>query len=247
VVTVTTATLVRRVDVAATLRKLWLQPASPFVFTPGQYCTIGIGGRERPYSIASAPHESALELFVELLPPPSGTLTPLLFELAVGAEVTLRAMAKGRFVLRPEFTHHVLVATVTGVAPYISMIRAHLHHPVGTPQFHVLVGASHADEFGYADELAAWDAAHAFVHHLPSVSRPADAQNVRWTGATGRINTQIEAYLATHALPCDETCVYACGHPGMVEDVRRRLAGTSYTLVTERFWTVDAEPGRGTT
>jgi ferredoxin--NADP+ reductase len=239
-VTVTTATLVRRVDVAANLCRLWLRPASPFVFTPGQYCTIGVGGHERPYSIASAPHESALELFVELLPPPNGALTPLLFELPVGAEVTLRVMAKGRFALRPEFTHHVLVATVTGVAPYISMIRAHLHHPVGAPQFHVLVGASYADEFGYADELAACAAAHTFVHHLPSVSRPTDIRNAKWTGATGRINTLVERYLATQALTCDATCVYACGHPGMVEDVRRRLAGTGYTLEAERFWTAGA-------
>jgi ferredoxin-NADP reductase len=37
--------------------KLWLEPAEPFTFAPGQYCTIGVEGIERPYSIVSSPRE----------------------------------------------------------------------------------------------------------------------------------------------------------------------------------------------
>jgi ferredoxin--NADP+ reductase len=235
----TAATLTRRVDVTADLRKIWLTPSAPFTFTPGQYCTIGTGGLERPYSIASAPHEPELELFLELVPPPHGRLTPLLFALGEGADVTLRPRAKGLFVLTPGFRHHVFVATVTGIAPYVSMIRSHLHQPAGTPQFHVLEGASFADEFGYAAELRDYATRHGFVHYLPSVSRPSDTRNAGWTGATGRINTLVEQYLSTHALATDDTCVYACGHPMMIEDVQHRLAGSGYTVVVERFWKAD--------
>jgi len=41
-----------------------LQPEIPYAFTPGQYCTIGLDGVERPYSIVSSPHEAFLELFL---------------------------------------------------------------------------------------------------------------------------------------------------------------------------------------
>lgn len=231
----TTAVITRRIDLTADLWKLWLKPARRFVFQPGQYCTIGTAGLERPYSIASAPHEEELELFMELVQPPHGTLTPLLFQLPVGAEVTLRPTPKGLFAFRPEFRHHVFVATVTGIAPYVSMLRSHLHRPTGAPQFHVLEGASYADEFGYAAELADYAAKHAFVHYMPSISRPGDTRNTGWAGATGRINTLVEQHLAAHALVPDDTCVYACGHPAMIEDVRRRVGGR-YTVECERFW-----------
>jgi NAD(P)H-flavin reductase len=224
---------------------MWLTPARPFVFTPGQYCTIGTGGLERPYSIASAPHEPALELFIELVTPPRGKLTALLHQLPEGSVVTLRPQPKGRFVFRPEFRHHVFVATVTGIAPFVSMLRSHRHQPTGTPQFHVLEGASYADEFGYADEIGGYAAEHPFVHYVRSVSRPGDARNAGWTGATGRINTLVEPHLASHGLAPEDTCLYACGHPAMVEDVRTRLGGV-YTVESERFWLNEPRSGSPT-
>ena len=45
-----------------------------FKFKAGQYCTLGLDGIERAYSIVSAPYEPCLEIFVELVP--DGALTP---------------------------------------------------------------------------------------------------------------------------------------------------------------------------
>ena len=118
-----TASIVKRVDFTPDHFKLWLEPREPFAFEPGQYCTIGVDGIERPYSIVSSPREPLIELFVELIWPPNGQLTPLLHKLRVGDTVTIRQRAKGVFVLRPEFRRHVMVATVTGVAPFVSMLR----------------------------------------------------------------------------------------------------------------------------
>ena len=33
-----------------------------------------------------------------------------------------------------------------------------------------------------------------------------------------------------------DTIVYACGHPGMIEDVNERLEDSEYTFLEERFW-----------
>ena len=62
------ARIVERRAVHADLWIIKLQPSIPFAFKPGQYCTIGVDGIERPYSIVSAPQEPALELFSELVP-----------------------------------------------------------------------------------------------------------------------------------------------------------------------------------
>ena len=70
------STILRRKDITSDLRLFWLERPEGFTFKAGQYCTIGRDGVERAYSIVSAPHEEALELFIELVPLPDGVLTP---------------------------------------------------------------------------------------------------------------------------------------------------------------------------
>ena len=88
------------------------------MFKPGQYCTLGLKGIERAYSIVSAPHEPLLEIFVELVP--EGELTPLMWKMKVGDEMSIRPRARGIFTLGQKYQHHYMLATVTGVAPYVS-------------------------------------------------------------------------------------------------------------------------------
>ena len=94
-------------------------------FSPGQYVAMGlpIGQRliERPYSICSAPGEEEMEFFIELVE--GGMLTPRLFQMRPGEEVYMRRLAKGRFLLDDAARDHLMVASVTGVAPFVSMLR----------------------------------------------------------------------------------------------------------------------------
>ncbi len=244
----TTCEITRRIDLTEDLWKIWLKPAQRFDFKPGQYCTIGAEGIERPYSIASSPDEPEIELFIELVPPPDGNLTPVLFDLSVGTELTLRPRAKGIFVFKPEFKNHVMVGTVTGIVPYVSMLRKLLNDPewnVDGPikredyNFYVLEGASYLDEFGYDDELRELANAHDNIEFFSSVSRPTESRNDGWTGATGRINTLVEEFVKERNLEPEETVIYACGHPGMIEDVKERYAGTDFHFEEERFWKDD--------
>jgi ferredoxin--NADP+ reductase len=100
-------------------------PGAEFSFLPGQYATLGVEKDsrrlERPYSIVSSPHENELEFFFELVP--HGETTPPLYDLQLGDVVLLRKSAKGRFTLdrsQPQRTNHLLLSTVTGVAPFVS-------------------------------------------------------------------------------------------------------------------------------
>jgi ferredoxin--NADP+ reductase len=241
----TTAEITRREDIAHDLWKIWLKPEQSFSFKPGQYCTIGAGGIERPYSIVSSPDEAEIELFIELVPLPDGNLTPILHKMGVGQTVTLRPRAKGIFVLQPKYRNHVLVGTVTGTVPYVSMLRKFLADPSWPEyqvvprfehRFFVLEGASFIHELGYDEELGRLAAERDFIDFMPSISRPDDPANEGWTGATGRINTLVEEYVAERGLKPHETCIYACGHPQMIEDVRERFEGTDFFFIEERFW-----------
>ena len=89
----TTGKIVKRENVTDELWKIWLNVEEEFNFDPGQYCTVGYEGIERPYSIASSPDEELIELFIELVPEPDGVLTPLLYNLKEGDNVTLRKRA----------------------------------------------------------------------------------------------------------------------------------------------------------
>jgi len=241
-----TAKVAKRRDLTDDLFLLWLEPQSggKFSFKPGQYCTIGMEGILRPYSIVSAPHEECIELFVELVPHDlGGNLTPHLHTLKVGDSVDLMPRAKGVFTFDANFKNHVLVSTVTGVVPYVSMVRDYMHRKESGHKFFVLQGASYYDEFGYCDEFSEIvinRSNEIELVYVPTVSRPHEHRNSMWHGERGRVNEIIEDWLLEMEecgeLSREDTLVYACGHPGMIEDVKARLMPKGWDVKEERFW-----------
>src|SRR6202045_5462406 len=121
------AQILERKDLSEDLWIVRVDPGGPFEFRAGQYATLGVeheGKRiERAYSIVSSPYEESLEFFLELVP--QGELTPKLYNLKKGDTMLCRKIAKGRFTLdlRSGRTNHLLLATVTGVAPFVSYVR----------------------------------------------------------------------------------------------------------------------------
>ena len=230
-----TARLVERKDMGTDLSKWWLEPDINFNHKPGQYCTIGVNGVERPYSIVSAPDEPYVELFIELVP--HGELTPLLWPLKVGAELTIRRRAKGVFVMNAELPNQLMVATVTGVAPYVSILRDYVRRGIRDHRFYVIDGASYQDELAYREELKSLaESQPDLIRYLPCVSRPNHERNAGWQGETKRANLLVEHYIEMFDLKADDTVCYACGNPGMIEDVKERLIPQGYKVIEERFW-----------
>lgn len=231
------ARVLKREDITPDLLLIWIDKPQGFTFKAGQYCTIGWGGIERAYSIVSAPHEETMELFVELVPPPDGVLTPMLWELGPGDTVSIRPRAKGLFTFKTSHPNQLLVSTVTGVVPYISFIRDYLHHDRQGHHFYVLQGASYHDEFTYKDELEEYAREYPDrVTYVPTVSRPHEERNREWPGETGRVNDIVERYVERYELAPDDTLVYACGHPGMIESVKDQMVPRGFRVEEERFW-----------
>jgi ferredoxin--NADP+ reductase len=98
-----------------------------FTFENGQFVMIGlmVDGRPllRAYSIASANYEDELEFFS--IKVPDGALTSRLQHVQVGEPVILRTRPAGTLVaghLKPG-RHLYLLATGTGLAPFMSIIK----------------------------------------------------------------------------------------------------------------------------
>ena len=229
-----TAIVVDKVVITDELIIMMIKPQIPFSFKPGQYCTIGINGFERPYSIVSSPHEENLELFVELIP--NGKLSPHLWNLGVGDMIKIRPSAKGIFTLDERYQNHLMVATVTGIAPFLSMVRNYLYSGSDDHRFYILHGASYIRDLVYRDELEDISAKHENIHYVSTVSRPDDDANQGWNGEEDRVNSLVERYTEKYSLDPTHTIVYACGHPGMVDDVKKRLSIKGYRVKEEKYW-----------
>jgi ferredoxin/flavodoxin---NADP+ reductase len=240
------AHVTHRRDIAPDLWILRLDPGGDFKFVPGQYATIGINAGdefvERPYTIASSPYEPEIELFVEFVP--GGELTRPLHEAWAGAALTLRKIAKGRFTLDRAGTHrnHLLLCTVTGVAPYMSYIRT-LHADWKANRFpqglrlYLIQGASRSWEFGYREELEAIAANVPWLTYVPTVSR--FVEDPAWKGEKGRVDDLVRKYADDWGLSPANTTAYLCGHPSMIENGTQILVRAGFpkeSLKQEAYW-----------
>jgi len=133
-----------------------------------------------------------------------------------------------------------MVATVTGVVPFVSIIRDYLHQGLSGHHFYVLEGASYIEEFTYDAELQRLAAEHRdTITFIPTISRPTEERNTGWTGETGRVNSIVRKQIDRFGLNTADTIIYACGHPGMIEDVKEQFSPHGFKIEEERFWKQD--------
>jgi ferredoxin--NADP+ reductase len=233
------AEILERREISDDLWIIRVDPGGDFRFLPGQYATLGVAGpdktHERPYSIVSAPHEKSLEFFIELVP--QGDVTPRLHACGIGAKLTLRPTAKGKLLLDLSGgrTNHLLLATVTGVSPFVSYVRALCPQwkdakEAGGHRLFLMEGASRSWELGYREELVRTAGEVSWLTYVPTVSRPWDDKG--WSGEVGRVDDLIRKYTDLWGLTPENTTVYLCGHPAMIENARG--------IVKRRGWSEDA-------
>jgi len=224
------ARVTRRCDYANDLWSLRVQPREHLDFIPGQFASLGLeieGKRiERPYSMVSAPSEDELEFFFELVP--SGKFTPTLHKLQPGDELFVRKLAKGKFRLQTGDAriNHLFVSTVTGVAPFVSMIRSlskdwREGRFDGAHRIFLLNGASHPGEFGYNAELMQLAAKMPWLQYVPTISRPWDHSD--WAGEIGRADDILRKHADQWGLEPSNTYAYLCGHPEMIANSKAIL------------------------
>lgn len=242
----------------------WPLPA----FKPGQFAVLGLPPEaarcmtsdldeeaprpgkliRRAYSIASSSvSREYFEFYINLVH--SGLLTPRLFALKPGDRVWLGPKIAGMFTLEqaPADANVVLVATGTGLAPYMSMLRTNLADRGGR-RFAVLLGARHSWDLGYHAELVTMERLCVDFHYIPTISRP-DEEVVPWCGRAGYVQElwrQAAVEQAWGLLPTPaNTRVFLCGNPCMIDDMVELLAEDGFRehsrrqpgeVYVERYW-----------
>ena len=218
-------------------------------FSAGQFFQLALPKPEgshtaRAYSAASAPG-TALSFYLALVA--GGALTPRLHALAPGDDVAVTREAHGHFGLARVPDAHVLwlVATGTGLAPYLSMLGT-VEPWRRFDRIVVVHGARLAADLNYADELAALSAAHGGrLTRVPLATRD--------PGAPGVLHARVPAALADGtleqaagaALTPETSQVLLCGNPGMIEEMEAALGARGLSrnrprrpghVTAERYW-----------
>ena len=246
------ATLTGREEINPQLLVLRVQPDRPlFDFKPGQFAVLGLLGREprvaeatpedsppepeklirRAYSIASSSVERRyLEFYLTLIT--SGQLTPRLFALKHGRRLFLGPKATGVFTLDRVRADKavVLIATGTGLAPYISMLRTMLMKD--TQRRYVVVhGARFSWDLGYRGELETLARLRPNLTYIPTITR--QDQDPSFRGHAGRIQTLLEQGVVEReaGLKLDPSVadVFLCGNPDMITSVKSLLVARGFT------------------
>ena len=224
-----------------------------FRFLPGHYARLGLPDGAgspvfRPLSIASSPADAHLEFFCTLVP--GGAFSTCFAACRLGAPVEVEKAAYGFLTLGGLAPGRDLwlLATGTGLAPYLSILR----DPGAWRTFERIVvvhSVRKACELAYADELASF--AHggspghgARLIHIPVVTREPGAarfaERIPALVADGRL-----ARAAGVHLDPAHSRVMVCGHPDMTRELRHLLGergfrttrrGVPGQVAFEKYW-----------
>jgi ferredoxin--NADP+ reductase len=217
-------------------------------FRPGQFLNLALelGGElvRRAYSIASAPGAQP-EFYLNEVE--GGALTPALFRLQIGDRVLVDPKPQGFFSLNwlPKADVLWMIATGTGLGPFISMLRS----GQALEQFSRVVlvhGVRQAAQLGYATEIASLSASNrGRLSRVAVVSRQAGVEDV----IPGRVTSALESGAlerkAGLSLSPEHSHVMLCGNPLMIEEMSALLAARGLQrhrqrkpghVTSERFW-----------
>lgn len=213
-------------------------------FMPGQFVRVALdlnGERiARPYSLVNEPDDECLEIYFNIVD--EGPLSPKLAELEVGDEIYVTDKANGFLTVGevPECKHLWLLATGTGVGPFLSILK---NNEIWQRFEKVVLGYSvrDASELSYQEQIAAIAAMHdKQFSFVPFVTRES---------IEGAINKRIPQSLIDGSFEKrtgiiineEDSHVMMCGNSAMIGSVSECLSNRGLRKHRRR------EPGHITT
>lgn len=216
-------------------------------FEAGQFGKLALDAEgervARPYSFVNPPGTGPLEFYYAIVE--GGPLSPRLAMLGAGDKVHVASSAAGFLVLSevPDASNLWLVATGTGVGPFLSILRTET--PWKRYGRVVLVQAArYASELAYGEAVGEIAKAHAGRFSYVSITSRDDSGRLRGRIPALAADGSLEAKAGTE-LSAAASQVMLCGNPDMVRDSiavlatrgmkkhRRRNPGQ---ITVENYW-----------
>ena len=199
-------------DVAPHIRIITVQTehAQPFSFRAGQFAHLTfLGQSERPYSIASPPHQRTLEFHIKSVG--HGVSAYITERLKPGEEVMIRG-PEGNAFLRDTHGGPILaIAGGLGIAPIKSILETALHRRLTMP-IHLYMGGRQAQDLYLEAHFRGLSKLHPNLHIIPVLSEESENSGRYRVGQVGRI--AVKDFPLLH-----EFTVYLAGPPPMISDI----------------------------
>lgn len=222
-----------------------------FKFTAGQFARIGLKVADdlvvRAYSVVSSPFDETLEFFSIVVP--EGAFTSHLQHLKIGDELYLEKVAYGFLTLAryqlPLPQDLWLLATGTGLAPFISMLQD-FETWSKYKNIRLVYSVRTASELAYVsriEEIAAtFGEGHDGFKFIPIITR--DPNAVLHDRLPVLIENTALEQVAELKFDIETSHIMLCGNPQMVEDTKEALKARGLimnrrgegNIAVENYW-----------
>ncbi len=202
-----------------TLFKFKLIKPDDFKFKSGQFTMIGLEDTpKRAYSLTSGPEDNFIEFYS--IKVQDGALTSKLQDIQVGDFVKVSDKTTGNLMVEnlTEGTDLWLLATGTGIAPFISMLCDDYTYE-RFKNIHVLWSVRKIEEIEAFDEFLS----SLNIDYIPIVTR-----DERWEGETDRITTLINEGKILNPSTPETDKVMLCGNMDFNVEIRDTLVNRGW-------------------
>ena len=218
-----------------------------FDFTAGQFVRLALntpdGRLQRAYSLVNSPGSAEQEFLLSTVA--DGKLSPLLQQLKMGDSIEISQPASGFFVLDevPNGDNLWLIASGTGIGPYLSMLGT---HKLWQRFAHIILVHSvrTVADLAYRELIAHCQQQHpGQLHYQPIVTREAHSgalsKRLPELIQSGELQSACQQALNT------ESQVMLCGNPEMIKDTKAMLESLGLTknlrrdpgnITVEQYW-----------
>ncbi len=191
-------------------------PSDPIPYEAGQFFMVEVvdaaGKVSRAYSVSSQPNlAEGFSLCVKLVE--NGRASEHFRHMAEGESASFM-LPFGHFVAPQTEDHDLLmIATGTGLAPFMSMIPTLLKRGF-SKKITLVFGVRFEADLFYVDQLREWEKLYPHFEARIAISRPSET----WAGLSGRVTDHLQGFETSEAL--QNLQVYICGNGDMVKSVK---------------------------